>query len=248
MSEPRAVVVGNAFDTQSFSAATADCNKRREFTLPRKHCGPNRPLTRFPGSAHVKRRDAPGLTTDSRMGGRFQKYHESARLPALACGASTNQWRKAMSEHAHLSRRKLVAGAAALPALAVPALASAVPDPIFAAIKRHRQLGIATAAAWKLKSEFEQSGISRGRSVKPLATESKLLASDDKSERVNSCTRARSFWSGSLVGATDAESRAVCVRRRNRPRAGFSSSVSRHLDSALRACACPNPAAVTKLE
>jgi hypothetical protein len=40
MSQPRVVGVGNGFDAQSISAATVDCNKRREFTLPRKHCGP----------------------------------------------------------------------------------------------------------------------------------------------------------------------------------------------------------------
>jgi hypothetical protein len=46
-----------------------------------------------------------------------------------------------------LSRRAALAGAAALPALAMPAIAltTAGPDPIFAAIERHR---IAHAAFW----------------------------------------------------------------------------------------------------
>jgi hypothetical protein len=52
----------------------------------------------------------------------------------------------------NLSRRSLVAGVAALPALVVQAVAaSAEPDPIFAAIERHRK---ATAAC--LKADEDQ--------------------------------------------------------------------------------------------
>jgi hypothetical protein len=49
----------------------------------------------------------------------------------------------------NLSRRTLVTtGAATLPALAVPALASARPDPIFAAIEAHRHAVAETKAAF----------------------------------------------------------------------------------------------------
>ena len=54
-----------------------------------------------------------------------------------------------------LSRRAIVAGAASVPALAVPAiaLASTEPDPIFAAIERHR----AAATAWLMAVHIEFS-------------------------------------------------------------------------------------------
>jgi selenocysteine lyase/cysteine desulfurase len=45
------------------------------------------------------------------------------------------------------SRRSVIVGAAALPALAMPAIASSASDPIFAAIKRHRQIEAAYVAA-----------------------------------------------------------------------------------------------------
>jgi hypothetical protein len=49
----------------------------------------------------------------------------------------------------NLSRRNIVTSAAALPALAVPALGSAAADPIFAAIEAHRHAHAATTAAWQ---------------------------------------------------------------------------------------------------
>jgi hypothetical protein len=45
------------------------------------------------------------------------------------------------------SRRSVIVGAAALPALAMPAIASSASDPIFAAIERHRQIEAAYVAA-----------------------------------------------------------------------------------------------------
>ena len=41
---------------------------------------------------------------------------------------------------ARTTRRAILAGAAAVPALSLPALAVGEPDPIFAAIERHRQV------------------------------------------------------------------------------------------------------------
>jgi hypothetical protein len=70
---------------------------------------------------------------------RADSYHKNTdRHSAFGAGASTHSEKdNAMSK---LSRRNLVASAATLPALAVPAVvaASAEPDPIFAAIERHR--------------------------------------------------------------------------------------------------------------
>jgi hypothetical protein len=45
------------------------------------------------------------------------------------------------------SRRSVIVGTAALPALAMPAIASSASDPIFAAIERHRQIEAAYVAA-----------------------------------------------------------------------------------------------------
>jgi hypothetical protein len=83
---------------------------------------------------------------------RFEKYHESARLPALACHF-THKEHEAMS-HENLSRRAILAGAASVPALALPVTvavaappapivntaAAIEPDPIIAAIAEHRRL------------------------------------------------------------------------------------------------------------
>src|ERR1700733_5751623 len=40
MSQPRVVGARNGFAAQTISVAMPECNTRREFTLPRKHCGP----------------------------------------------------------------------------------------------------------------------------------------------------------------------------------------------------------------
>jgi hypothetical protein len=79
----------------------------------------------------------------------------------------------------NLSRRSLVASAAALPALAVPAvaIASIEPDPIFAAIEKERVLSTAFIARCRYEVTWleikRRSRFSRGRSIKrwgPRAT------------------------------------------------------------------------------
>jgi hypothetical protein len=55
-----------------------------------------------------------------------------------------------------LSRRNMVVGAAAVPALAVAIPAAAEADPVFAAIERHRQLYAAYAAAVRHKCALEE--------------------------------------------------------------------------------------------
>ena len=57
------------------------------------------------------------------------------------------------------SRRAVLAGAAALPALAMPAIASSASDPLFAAIEHHR---IARAAFWD-ESVSEEIMAERGK-------------------------------------------------------------------------------------
>ena len=51
------------------------------------------------------------------------------------------------------SRRSILAGAAALPALAMPAIASVTVDPIFAAIGRHKITFLASMEASSVRSE-----------------------------------------------------------------------------------------------
>jgi hypothetical protein len=58
-----------------------------------------------------------------------------------------------------LSRRHLVTTAAALPALAMPAAAATLahePDPIFAAIEKHRRARAETNAAWSRLSSLQE--------------------------------------------------------------------------------------------
>jgi hypothetical protein len=56
------------------------------------------------------------------------------------------------------SRRAVLAGAATLPALAVPAVAgSLAPDPIFAAIENHRKLWALCCDGWARIGELEES-------------------------------------------------------------------------------------------
>jgi hypothetical protein len=83
---------------------------------------------------------------------RTKSYHKNTqRHPAFACGAQPHARENAMS---NLSPRSLVASAAALPALAVPAVAlSAEPDPVFAAIEAHRHLATEWYAG--VSREFE---------------------------------------------------------------------------------------------
>lgn len=59
----------------------------------------------------------------------------------------------------HLSRRSLVTSAAALPALAVPAvvMASIEPDPIFAAIEAYREAAEASSRLWYQLDEAEDA-------------------------------------------------------------------------------------------
>jgi hypothetical protein len=65
--------------------------------------------------------------------------------------------------HANLSRRAIMSSAAALPALAVlPAIASGAlahePDPIFAAIEKHRALDVAFIARCHYEDDLAESG------------------------------------------------------------------------------------------
>jgi hypothetical protein len=71
-----------------------------------------------------------------------------------------------------LSRRNLVASAAALPALAVPALAGgefspSEPDPIFAAIERCEAACAAEEAAFDVRSDAQSAFQDRHGSLKP---------------------------------------------------------------------------------
>jgi hypothetical protein len=58
----------------------------------------------------------------------------------------------------NLSRRALVTGAAGLPVLAAPALASSEPDPIFAAIEKYRRLDAAFLARNDLEDDLAEAG------------------------------------------------------------------------------------------
>ena len=61
-----------------------------------------------------------------------------------------------------LSRRSLVTSAAALPALAVPAVAAAAssePDPIFAAIEKERALNTAFLARCHYEDDLAETGV-----------------------------------------------------------------------------------------
>ena len=62
-------------------------------------------------------------------------------------GCGSHQQEHATMTSPSTSRRAILAGAAALPALAMPAIASATVDPIFAVIEHHRQKEAAFSAA-----------------------------------------------------------------------------------------------------
>jgi len=71
----------------------------------------------------------------------------------------------------NLSRRTLVTSAAALPALAVPALASAAPDDlIYAAIKKSRNSFAAFIARCHYEDHLNESGDENGNCCRRPAT------------------------------------------------------------------------------
>jgi hypothetical protein len=77
------------------------------------------------------------------------------------------------------SRRTLLTTAAALPALAVPALASAAPDPIFAAIEVHRQAYAEFEARVRCEFALEDELPMNNRESRIDAYHEKIVETDD---------------------------------------------------------------------
>ena len=78
---------------------------------------------------------------------RFPKEHESARLPGWP-GVFLNIEQEVTVMSKDHSRRAILAGIAAAPALTAPALALCGSDPIFAAIERHKATDVAAGLSF----------------------------------------------------------------------------------------------------
>jgi hypothetical protein len=80
----------------------------------------------------------PRLITAPQRRRQHNPYHKNPERHSAFAGAFHNPWRMHMS---NLSRRSVVASTAALPVLAVPAVAVAAveADPVFAAIEEHKR-------------------------------------------------------------------------------------------------------------
>lgn len=93
-----------------------------------------------------------------------------------------------------LSRRALVSSAAALPALTVPAVvaASTEPDPIFAAIERHRQ----SIAPWLAAVEYE-FGIDRND---PRHAEAERMTAEKQGNLLETCADLIRIYPTTIAG------------------------------------------------